>query len=287
LNNFGSISVKTRGGLMKPLKFWLFLFGLSYPIYAGSIFLAVSTGDLAYVEEFVKNNDANSIRGWNQETLLTIASYNGHLEIVKALIKAKADIDARNSFNENALMKAVLVEHVEIIKVLLLAKANMNSVNGKGPLQKAVCRGCFLLVQLFLENGADPDGLNYLNKNHLIRASEIGHLAIMLKLLEYRSLINIQDIYGMSPIRYLYRERDKNSDKKILKLSNWLIENQVCITDYFDLKILDRNEDQSFKQRFIAFGSAKDRMKAIIAATDIADGPAGIIKEYLFFPWAF
>ena len=58
------------------------------------------------------------------------ASYNGHAKVVKVLLKAGADIHARN---DEALRLASKNGHTEVVKVLLEAGADVHARNDEAP----------------------------------------------------------------------------------------------------------------------------------------------------------
>jgi ankyrin repeat protein len=65
-------------------------------------------------------------------TPLIAASSEGHVEVVKALLAAKADIDKVDKDGTNALMAACARGHLEIVKELLSGGAKINEQNGDG-----------------------------------------------------------------------------------------------------------------------------------------------------------
>ena len=61
-----------------------------------------------------------------------IAAQEGHLEIVKELMKAKADVNAANYYGLTALMWAVLEERIPCVQLLLQAGADRKHKNHAG-----------------------------------------------------------------------------------------------------------------------------------------------------------
>jgi ankyrin repeat protein len=61
-----------------------------------------------------------------------LASEQGHLEIVRALIAAGADVNAKTSRGETALMDASDNGNPEIVQALLAAKADLNAEDEMG-----------------------------------------------------------------------------------------------------------------------------------------------------------
>ena len=56
-----------------------------------------------------------------QESSLITASYNGDLQRVKALLAAKANVNAKSSDETTALMAACQQGHLEVVRELLAA----------------------------------------------------------------------------------------------------------------------------------------------------------------------
>jgi FOG: Ankyrin repeat len=71
---------------------------------------------------------------------LFVASLQGHLEIVQALLAAKADVNAKVNDGPSALLMASQQGHVEVVRTLLAANADVNAAaaNGATPLLSAV-----------------------------------------------------------------------------------------------------------------------------------------------------
>ena len=60
-----------------------------------------------------------------------IPSQADHAEVVKLLLEAKADIDAKADNGATALMMAASEGHIDIVKLLLEAKADVNAKRQK------------------------------------------------------------------------------------------------------------------------------------------------------------
>ena len=113
------------------------------------------------------------------ETPLIAAAENGHLEIVKLLMEAGADIDAQNTYNsQSALFKAVLNRHRNVVDYLLDKGADPMSDEhfGLNILMLAIKQDDFNLVKLLIKYGAWPDSrvMDMMGK-----AGEIGDDAVM------------------------------------------------------------------------------------------------------------
>src|SRR5690606_34634575 len=96
---------------------------------------AVCIGDHQYVKQilttkFLKTHDINTkTRGY---TLLSIASQNGHVEVINILLGANANIDHTNDEDTTALLKASENGHFDVVKLLLDHGANIDLANNQG-----------------------------------------------------------------------------------------------------------------------------------------------------------
>ena len=91
---------------------------------------------------------ATNITGPNDGTALISAAHLGHVEIVKALIEAKAPLDHVNRFGWTALIQAIVLgngskQHVEVVEALVKAGADVDikDRHGTTALQHARSRG--------------------------------------------------------------------------------------------------------------------------------------------------
>ena len=75
----------------------------------------------------------------NGDTSLRWASSNDHLEIVKVLLAADAEVNKNDDNGNTSLYVASIKGHLEIAKVLLVAGADVNKTynNGNAPLHRA------------------------------------------------------------------------------------------------------------------------------------------------------
>ena len=93
----------------------------------------------------------------NGETALVWASKQGYLDVVQMLLSNGADINASVSFGDTALMAASWNGHLDVMQALLLkgAKVNAQTSNGETALMWASEQGPLDVVQMLLSKGAD------------------------------------------------------------------------------------------------------------------------------------
>ena len=95
---------------------------------------SVDKGDITKIQEAIQAGADVNVRNKYDATPLLIASRNGHTEIVKLLLTAKADVNAAEKKQGiTPLLIASKKGHTEIVKLLLTAGADVNTmikVNG-------------------------------------------------------------------------------------------------------------------------------------------------------------
>jgi len=132
-------------------------------------------------------------------TALMAASFNGHTEVVSLLLKAGADVNAKNNDGETALMLASAFGHTEIVSLLLKAEADVNAKDKQGwtALMDASCSGHTEVVSLLLKAGADVNAKPNYGETALMLASDFGHTEVVsLLLLKAGADVNAKDNYG-------------------------------------------------------------------------------------------
>ncbi len=96
-------------------------------------------------------------------TALIAAAHLGHVEVVRALIAAKAPLDHVNNLGWTALIEAIVLgdggdRHRQCVEALVSAGANVNLPDGEGarPLALARSRGYQAIAKILEAAGAHP-----------------------------------------------------------------------------------------------------------------------------------
>ncbi|CAE7852144.1 ANKRD17 [Symbiodinium microadriaticum] len=122
---------------------------------------------------------------------LLIACRQGHLEVARLLLEAKADKDKATKNNATALFFAAQQGHLEVARLLLEAKADKNTATtdrGVTPLYVAAERGQLEVVRYLLEAKADKDhGTTDIEATPLLVAAQNGELEVARLLLEAKA----------------------------------------------------------------------------------------------------
>ena len=135
-------------------------------------------------------------------TPLHLASLNGHLDIVKYLIKKGANVNTRNRKNQMPLHLAVHNAHKEIIKYLVKHGADMNVVEDEGdtPVAWAAYKGQTEIVLLLIELGARIDIQNKAGNTPLHWAAEKGDLDVTKVLIANGANLTVKNYENNTPL---------------------------------------------------------------------------------------
>ena len=110
---------------------------------------------------------------------LGLAAFFGHLDAVRALIAAGADVHAvaRNAFKVQPIHAAAASRNLDIVRAVLEAGADPNVPQQQGfvPLHEAGTNGNRALAELLIEHGADPHQANEAGKSSIDLAREKGY----------------------------------------------------------------------------------------------------------------
>ena len=109
-----------------------------------------------------------------------LAAFFGHLDAVRTLIAAGADIHAaaKNSLKVQAIHAAVASKNLDIVRAVLEAGADPNAAQQQGfrPMHESGSSGSRELAELLMKYGGDPTLKNDEGKNTITFAREKGHV---------------------------------------------------------------------------------------------------------------
>jgi ankyrin repeat protein len=133
------------------------------PVNGTGLLDAAEAGDHAAAMRLMTAKGANvnaayvNTAGADGATAIMYAAANGDLELVRALIKAGANVKLENQFGSSALTEAAIIGSAPVIDALLKAGAdpNFKTPNGETPLMAAARSGKVDAAKALLDAGAD------------------------------------------------------------------------------------------------------------------------------------
>ena len=158
---------------------------------------------------------------------LHLAINKRNLEIVKLLLKHKANPNRTNIRGDTPLFIAVSRGYIEIVKELLNHGAAVDVPSGidEIPFWRALMARRFEIAKILLDHGANIDYRHSLGRTSLHDAASDGNLENVEFLLEHNANINAVDFYKDTPLHIA----TENSHTEVVK--------KLLINDGNDIKI--------------------------------------------------
>ncbi len=155
-------------------------------------------GHVDTVKNLIEAGADVNVKAKDGSTALMCASTG---EVAKILIEAGADINAKDKTGETALMSATRKFRTGIVKVLIEAGADVNAANpdGETGLKLAVKFNDVETINVLREAGADVNAKNQKGRTALMYASESEVAKI---LIEAGADVNAKDQIGSTAIMY-------------------------------------------------------------------------------------
>ncbi|KAH9498484.1 hypothetical protein Btru_007628 [Bulinus truncatus] len=156
----------------------------------------------------------------NGQSPLLVASEQGHLDIVKILLKNQARVDIFDEHGKTALHLAAENGHEQVADMLLYHKAfvNAKSKHGLTPLHLAASNGNVTLVKLLIEkHGATIDALTLAKKTALHMAAQNGQKEVCAALIKMNADTNATDVHGQTPLHLAAENNHSDVVKLFLK----------------------------------------------------------------------
>ena len=154
------------------------------------------------IQKYLKQTNLEFMDYICDVTPLHLATEEGHLEIVQALITAGANIEATDHQGNTPLHLAVNHGHLKVVQALVNAGANKDTPNKLGctPLHLAVNHGHLKVVQALVNAGAKKDATTMLDETPLHLAAEKGHLEVVRALVNAGANKDATTILGKTPL---------------------------------------------------------------------------------------
>ena len=170
---------------------------------AFALSIASREGHIQLVELLLKfraNVDQQDEEGLSS---LTEACSRGQVEVCLLLLRYDAKLDLQDKKGWSALMYAVADGNVDLVLLLLErgTQINLQDVCGTSPLMLSCFIGCVRVTEILLQHGADVNLQNNDGITALMMSSYNGHTKIVELLMRYGADMNVVTHVGMTALR--------------------------------------------------------------------------------------
>ena len=198
----------------------------------------IENADIDIIKLLLKHDADVDVQDNGGRTALTIAINRGHLDIAELLLQHGANpnihdiggdtaLSYANYTFTSALLQAVHMANVNVAKLLSKVATDLNFNNidgtlsaikpGSTPLMVASCKGLSEIVEVLLEQGADPKIMRDDKVNSLLLACQNGHLKIVELLTSKDVDLNVRFEDGRTPLMFATQREHAGIVEHLLK----------------------------------------------------------------------
>ncbi|KAF7507240.1 hypothetical protein GJ744_010798 [Endocarpon pusillum] len=188
------------------------------PRYMKGLHMAAFFGILAATQTLIQQGNIPDVKDSYLQTPLLWAAKNGHEAVVKLLLEAGAEKEAKdNQYDQTPLLWAAQNGREAVVKLLLEAGAEKEAKDNEDdqtPLLWAAQNGREAVVKLLLEAGAEKEAKDKYNRTSLSWAAKYGYQAVIKLLLEAGAEKEAKDKYNRTSLLWAA----KNGHEAVVKL---------------------------------------------------------------------
>jgi len=185
---------------------------------------AVEGGDIERVKKILQENPelVNHSYGEHNITPLTLASTLGHAEVVKEILTHNnVDINFANCYGYSAIHYASQNKHLDVVKLLIAANANVDAVgyDGSSSLHLSSALSDSLgIVKILVDSKANVNAVNDVKETPLHWATLYGDgkiLPVVKELLQSKSDVNATTSDGDTALHATIKNTNIEPDFKL------------------------------------------------------------------------
>ena len=168
------------------------------------IYLACENGYTDIVKLLLQRNADVCICDTEKDkkySALTIAAKNGHLGVIKEILKTGIDKESRDVRNRTILYTAAVNNQPKLVEWLCNHKAKINfRRNGWSPLAVAADNGYTEVVEILCKAGANVNTATSISYTPLMYAAENGYTEIVQILIKYKANLEYSNDFGSTAL---------------------------------------------------------------------------------------
>ncbi|XKL64612.1 hypothetical protein PGB90_004698 [Kerria lacca] len=183
---------------------------------------------------------------------LWCAAGGGHLNVVKTLVRAGADINHATLTQSTPLRAACFDGRLDIVEYLVDHGANMHKLNkfNNSCLMIAAYKGHLDIVKYLLTNGANPDQKALCGATAMHFAAECGHLDIVKELLKHGAEMTRNE-HGLTPLLAAAERTRLRVVEFLIKQDNILYTDKIDALELLGASYANDKDDYSLDLAYV------------------------------------
>ncbi|KAH9516075.1 E3 ubiquitin-protein ligase MIB1 [Dermatophagoides farinae] len=231
-----------------------------------------ANGEAVKCDELLKRDDVDVNGVFSSHTALQAASQNGHVEIIKVLLKHNANVEIEDKDGDRAVHHAAFGDEPMVISVLAQAHADMNARNKRRqtPLHIAVNKGHIQVVRKLLDLGCHSSLQDCEGDTPMHDAISKKRDDILKLLLEFNADITLTNNNGFNALHHAALRGNSSATRILLeKLPRKWIVDEKKDDGYTALHLAALNNHTQVAELLIKVGKANMDLQNINLQTPL------------------